>query len=156
MRQKFTSMRTGWRTVMLTAVLIGALVGLGGCVTHHHQRASSGAHVHGNGPPPHAPAHGHRYRHHDGIDLVYDAKIGVYAVVDHTHHFHDGQNYFRWIDGRWMMSVRMDRGWVVIASRDLPPSLGTYHAKKHKKAMKQRKAKKRDYHRGHPANQGKW
>ena len=33
------------------------------------------------GPPPHAPAHGYRHKHPDGVELVYKSNIGGYAVV---------------------------------------------------------------------------
>jgi hypothetical protein len=146
MRQTILGARPGWRLGMLTAVLVASTGALGGCFHHHHHRPKSpDVHVRKGGPPPHAPAHGYRHKHGDGIELVYDSEIGVYVVVGHSAHYHDGRHYFRWVDGEWMMSLQMDHGWIVASSRDVPPRLAAHHGKKHKKA------KKRGHGGGHPA-----
>jgi len=115
----------------LTGLLLLSLSGLGGCIHHHYSSPSPDVHARKGGPPPHAPAHGHRRKHHDGIELVYDSEIGVYVVVGRSHHYHDGRSYFRWIGGEWMMSVRMDDGWVAVGSTDVPTRLAARHGKHH-------------------------
>ena len=75
------------------ATLLAGLLALAGCV-HVHEHDHKHKHEQKGGPPPWAPAHGYRHKHH-GADLVFDAHIGVYVVVGHPHvYFHDG-HYFR-------------------------------------------------------------
>ena len=147
MRQRTRGARPGWPVGMLTALLMASLGGLGGCVYPHHHPRSPKVHAHKSGPPPHAPAHGHRHKQRDGIELVYDSEIGIYVVAGHSHHYHDGQHYFRWVEGKWMMSARMDHGWVVVSSHDVPTHLMARYGKKHKKA-------KRGHGERHPAKHG--
>ncbi|MEE9551944.1 MAG: hypothetical protein V3V89_02760, partial [Gammaproteobacteria bacterium] len=61
----------------LTKILmLGAALTLSGCgVVKVHDD-----HDRGYGPPPHAPAHGYRHKHH-GHDLEFDSHLGVYVVV---------------------------------------------------------------------------
>jgi hypothetical protein len=144
----------GWAG-LAAALLLATSVGAVGCVHHHHHRHKEVAppeHAGSHGPPPHAPAHGHRRKHQrDNVELVFDTEIGVWLVVGHRHHYHDGQQYFRWADGRWMVSLQLDRGWAVIASRSVPPRLVAKHAGKQQKAKK--KGHKRQGH--HPAKHEK-
>lgn len=77
--------------------------------------------VHG-GPPPHAPAHGHRHRH-GGRDLRYDAGLGVYAVVDlRDVWFLDG-SYFRIVGDRWEVAVAAGGPWRLAARTAVPVRL---------------------------------
>ncbi|MEE9280741.1 MAG: hypothetical protein V3V67_11255 [Myxococcota bacterium] len=118
----------------LVLVALGAV--LGGCAvqhlrpaTHRHPRASS-ARVHEPGPPPRAPAHGYRHKQHGGVELVFDAKIGVYVVIGHSgHYFRDGY-YLRLVDGVWQISAALDRGWAVVPSDRIPKGLRGKHGKK--------------------------
>lgn len=98
---------------------------------HHHDGKAPPAHaqVYQPGPPPHAPAHGYRHKHHGGVELVFDAGLGVYVVVGHAGHYHDGDRYYRWKDGGWSVSVRLDGGWSRVAAHDVPPGLRAKHAK---------------------------
>jgi len=121
------------------ALLVGGLAvwlgGSNGCIHHHHYPdASPELHGRSGGPPPHAPAHGYRRHQADGVELVYDGEIGVYLVVGRSGHYHDGRHYFRWVDGEWMMSVRLDGGWIVVSSNEVPTGLVARYAGKHKKA----------------------
>lgn len=74
-------------------------------------------------PPPHAPAHGYRYKHHDH-DLVYDRGLGVYIVTDmRDHYFHDGM-YYHWRDGDWFVSAQLgDDGWRARELEAVPDTL---------------------------------
>jgi hypothetical protein len=83
---------------LLVCLLAAGLLVMAGCVHshhHHHQPRYSKA-----GPPPWAPAHGYRHKH-QGMDLIFDARLGVYAVTGHPHiYFHDG-HYFRPASSHW-------------------------------------------------------
>jgi hypothetical protein len=109
----------------LAASLLAALLALAGCVhVHEHE------HHHGKrgGPPPWAPAHGYRH-HHGGVDLVWDAHIGVYVVVGHRHaYFHDGW-YFRRVGTRWERCKSWKQArWKVVEVDVVPVALVKYHA----------------------------
>ncbi len=56
---------------------------------------------HGQGPPPHAPAHGYRHKHSHGVALEYNGKIGVYTVIDFEDHYYQDDNFFRVMEGTW-------------------------------------------------------
>ena len=95
------------------------------------------------GPPPHAPAHGYRHKHHShGVDLIFDSGLGVYVVVDLDRVFFHQSHYYRLRDGGWSVSIRPDGGWGSVARRDLPAGLHTYGGKPGK-------SKKAKHGRGH-------
>ena len=103
-----------------------ALAVLPGCVHQHHagHRAPGPVVASQHGPPPHAPAHGYRHKHHQhGVDLVFDSEYGVYAVVGRTGHYFYDDHFYRLLDGGWAVSVRLDGGWVGIESGKLPKGL---------------------------------
>lgn len=79
------------------------------------------------GPPPHAPAHGHRWRHPSGVVLMYDSGLGVYVVVGRpSYYFWDGSFY--WLSGDvWYLSPRIDRDWRPAGPRAVPPGLVRRH-----------------------------
>lgn len=108
----------------LTLASLGALLLLGpaACIHHGH---------HGAGPPPHAPAHGYRHHHdHHGVDLVWDAHLGVYAVVGFPSlYFWDGY-YYRYHDGFWQTASR-PRGSFKPYRGHVPPGLAKKHGRKH-------------------------
>ena len=141
------------RWIVKSPVLVTALVGmllvpLGGCVHHVHGAARPSVHAKSHGPPPHAPAHGHRHkRHRDGVELVFDAGLGVYVVVNEAGHYWHTDRYLRWVAGEWSASYRIDGGWVVISGDTVPPGLTRKHAKRHKKA-------KHGHRRNWPAKRG--
>ena len=111
----------------------------------HHRETRSGPS--GHGPPPHAPAHGHRhnhrkaYHHNQGsAELVFDSALGVYVVVDlPAHYFWDGV-YLRLDDGRWHASTHLDGDWRPRPDQSLPPGLLKKHgrSKKHNRGGKTR------------------
>ncbi len=121
-----------------------------GCVVHHHhsgEHGSSQVSRSGSvGPPPHAPAHGHRRKHgHNSgseVAIEFDSGLGVYVVIGHRDHYWDGKHYLRWTDERWEASVEFESGWAVVASNsELPPGLRKKHARAHGKKPKQHPAK---------------
>ena len=76
-----------------------------------------------NGPPAHAPAHGYRRKHIDGVELVFDSSMGLYVVVGHSdHYYHDGY-FYRLSGGLWEISLKLDGGWKFASENSLPPGL---------------------------------
>jgi hypothetical protein len=122
---------------VLAALLMLSLSAANGCVYHHHPATRPSAHAHGHGPPPRAPAHGYRHtRHREGVDLVFDAGLGVYAVADWPGHYWHVDRYLRWAAGEWFVSRHIGGVWVVVSSDRLPGKLVAKHGKKahrHKK-----------------------
>ncbi len=86
---------------------------------------------HRNSPPPHAPAHGHRYRHDHGVDLVFDSGIGAYIVLGFDDLFFFNNNYMRFYDGNWHHADRRDGRWLRAKDRHVPHKLRK--ARKHNK-----------------------
>lgn len=76
-----------------------------------------------SGPPAHAPAHGYRRKHVDGMELVFDSSLGVYVVVGLSdHYYHDGY-FFRLRGGIWEMSSKANGHWKVASNNSLPIGL---------------------------------
>ena len=125
--------RRFWRkgaTLTLAACMSLAVLG---CVSHHHgHRPQPPASVRKPGPPPHAPAHGYRHKHRDGIELVFDKKVGVYIVVGHAQiYFHD-DHYYRYSSG-WQISTSLKGKWASVRTGHVPPGLAKKKAHKSKK-----------------------
>lgn len=76
----------------------------------------------GHGPPPHAPAHGHR-RKHQGLELVYDSGRGVYVVIGFPSHYYFKGSYYRLRGTQWEISTSIKSGWYAISEQSLPPGL---------------------------------
>ena len=92
-------------------------------------------HAHGQGPPPHAPAHGYRHKHQaHGADLVFDSGLGVYVVVGRVGVYFDRERYYRRGDRGWEVSLSLSSGWTAFSSHELPPGLRsrTKHGKRAK------------------------
>ncbi|SPD72837.1 conserved exported hypothetical protein [uncultured Desulfobacterium sp.] len=77
----------------------------------------------GGGPPPHAPAHGYRYKHSDGVELEYNAHSGMYAVIGYDNHYYRDNNFFRIVDGVWNKSEHISGPWLPAPKSILPPGL---------------------------------
>lgn len=77
----------------------------------------------GWGPPPHAPAHGHRHKHHDGVDLVYDAGFGIYVVVGFSDLYFLDKAYYRLYGDLWEISHGVYGPWKPVSFSKLPPGL---------------------------------
>lgn len=75
------------------------------------------------GPPPHAPAHGYRYKHRNGVEMVYDSNIGVYVVVGRTEHYYCRDKYYRLNGGSWEVSLDINGKWAPVSDKKLPPGL---------------------------------
>jgi hypothetical protein len=111
------------------ASFAAGLLALAGCVhVHEHDHGHKGK----GGPPPWAPAHGYRHKHH-GPDLVFDAHLGVYVVVGHPHvYFHDG-HYFRRAHSRWERCRDWKQAkWKIVEVGRVPGPLAEHYAAKGK------------------------
>ena len=127
--------KIGFVMVALTLSII-AFWGCSGSVRHHH---SSDPVVVTNhpGPPPHAPAHGYRHKHRDGVVLVYDSGIGVYVASGHAGvYFYEG-SYYRLHSGAWEACTQIDGNWRKTSHKKIPPGLENKQvAKGNKKGKK--------------------
>ncbi len=128
--------------ISVAAIIFSVLFFLSGCVMmddyddHHHDRS-----YHKQGPPPHAPAHGYRHKHHDGHDLEYDSDIDVYIVVRVPDTYYSDDLYIRMSsDGRWIVSSHLDGGWHLADRDDVP-----YKLKNYKEKYKYKKNRKSDH-----------
>lgn len=114
-------------SILLSAMLCVPL--LSACVSHHHRghhgRSGPAPVVVGRGgPPPHAPAHGYRHKHrHHGVDLVFDARLGVYVVVGLDGVYFHADHFYRPFEGGWQVSLEPDRAWSHAEPAKLPPGL---------------------------------
>jgi len=115
------------RASRFLAVGIGAIT-LGfagsGCMQVIAQEPAQQKVSRGQGPPPHAPAHGYRARTPQGAEVVFDRELGVYVVVDPPGAYFWGDFYYRHgSGGRWERCDRLDGAWVGIVETSLPPGL---------------------------------
>ena len=120
------------RTLVPLVVGLALAVGCYGPRRHDPHPSDHGVHQ-GHGPPPHAPAHGHRAKYH-GHDLEYDGHRGVYTVLGLAGIFwYDGW-YHRRTGDRWQRSDRFDGPWRDSPWDHIPPGLrggGHGHGKGH-------------------------
>jgi hypothetical protein len=112
--------------VLGVAALAFAATGCVHEVHHHHDKPKA----HRGGPPPWAPAHGYRHKHHDhGVELVFDTDLGVYIVVGHPGIYFRADAYYCLIDGEWRRGPRWNGPWGYAVVDDLPPGLRKKYAK---------------------------
>ena len=108
-----------------------------GCSHRYHSRTHSSQTVvmpaKRHGPPPHAPAHGYRHKHADGMQLRYDSGMQIYLVVDHDGYYYDDGFYFRYRSGSWEMAASFSGEWKIAAEKRLPKALRKHKNKKHRK-----------------------
>jgi hypothetical protein len=113
------------KTVFLCVVVLAcASLTLASCSRMSVCNTSSEKIGRGNGPPPHAPAHGYRYKHKvEGVELVYDSGRGVNVVVGLPDHYYYDGHFFRIRGSRWEMSLNTDYGWEPVYEDSVPPGL---------------------------------
>jgi len=87
----------------------------------------------GKGPPPHAPAHGYRHKHHDGVELAYDSRIGVYFAVKVPSVYFYNNLYMRLSDRNWEVAANFNGPWQPEKEGQVPYKLKKEKKKKHKK-----------------------
>ena len=134
------SSRHGASRALASALLplaAALLLGQAACVVHQHGHDPRTVIVNGDdawaripGPPPWAPAHGHRHEHREGVELRYDAGLGVYLVVGHPRHYFRGELFYRQLNLSWAASAGIDGPWWTIAVDDVPLGLRRSRAKK--------------------------
>jgi hypothetical protein len=107
---------------LLIPILLVSIVTLFGCVAV----SLDGTSHRGHGPPPHAPAHGYR-QHHQGADLAFDSKLGVYLVVGYSDHFYSKGRFLRLHAGSWQVSTSLRGPWGAYSQASLPPGLRASH-----------------------------
>lgn len=108
---------------MLLAFALLAVVATGCYHRHPHPSGHpSDPGVRSHGPPPHAPAHGHRAKHHDR-DFEFDQHRGVYIVIGLPGIFWRDGWYHRRFRDRWQRSEHWDGPWYDSRWDDVPPGL---------------------------------
>jgi hypothetical protein len=85
------------------------------------------------GPPPHAPAHGYRHKHHGGEELVYRSDIGVYVVVGYPDYYFKRDRYYRLNRDSWEFSLSLEGKWKPVSRKKLPKGLRDINTCKKKK-----------------------
>lgn len=126
----FKSQEVKMRTLLIRTMIAGLFVFLVvGCAELGVYQKKAGS---GYGPPPHAPAHGYRQKHH-GRDMVFNTGLGVYVVSGIADHYFQNNNYYRYRDGNWWISLDFGGPWVTIGESDIPPGLKMKKGKGHEK-----------------------
>jgi len=97
-------------------------------------------------PPPHAPAHRYRHKHHEGHELEYDSNIDAYIVFNVPETYFGNNLYIRLpTDGDWMVSATLEGGWRVAVGNEVPYRLKEYKGKMKSKKGKGHKKNKHGY-----------
>ena len=87
----------------------------------------------GKGPPPHAPAHGYRHKHQDGVELEFDNRLGVYFAVKMPSVYFYNNLYMRLSGENWEVSANFDGPWRPESKGEVPKKLKKEKKKKKKK-----------------------
>ena len=74
-------------------------------------------------PHAQAPPHGAVYETDDGVKLIYDFNLEVYAVVGMPELYHHRDNYYRENEGRWELSTSLGGEWNDVEIGTLPVGL---------------------------------
>ena len=116
--------------IVLFAVLLSLAIAMPACRSTAVYRKTSNPEVVAKqtGPPPHAPAHGYRHKHREGVELVYNAEIGVYLVMGHHHYYFHKDSFYRLTTGSWEVSVEIGGKWRTIPDKKVPPGLQKKYA----------------------------
>jgi hypothetical protein len=113
---------TRTRNYFVIALLASVVIALSACSMMIHPEGEGGG-----GPPPNAPAGGYQHERSGGIRLVFDSNIGVYVVSGYTEHYYYHNRYYRWNNGSWQTSPKINRGWSSAPEKTLPPGLRKSH-----------------------------
>lgn len=113
--------------ISIVVVLLAGSIAVFGCsrTVVHKGRSSKTetAEADKPGPPPHAPAHGYRHKHSNGVVLVYESSIGVYVVSGYRDVYFYKNSYYRMHKNRWQASHRVDGPWRQSSDKKVPPGL---------------------------------
>ena len=120
---------------LILTLVISVAIAVSGCRSTVRYTETSNPHVvvKQTGPPPHAPAHGYRHKHPDGVELVYKSNIGVYVVVGYSDHYFYKDRYYRLRNGSWEVSVHIDGNWKSTSEKKIPSGLQKKYVCKKKK-----------------------
>jgi hypothetical protein len=66
---------------------------------------------------------GHRAKTPQGVDIVFDAERGVFAVVGRPDHWWVDQRFYRREAGGWFVAPSLEGPWTACGSGDLPRGL---------------------------------
>ena len=69
------------------------------------------------------PAPGYHAKTPQGVDLVYDAARGVYAVTGAPDSYWVDQRFYRRAGTGWVVAPALEGPWTACASGELPPGL---------------------------------
>ena len=100
---------------------------------------------HKNGPPPHAPAHGYRHKHQDGVELEYDSRIDAYLVIEFP-----GTYFYNGLYGRfspeeyWMVAENLNGPWRVSKEGEIPLKLVKVYKEDHPDKAKGHEKRKKN------------
>ncbi|MBN4079249.1 hypothetical protein JYT26_01275 [Beggiatoa alba] len=128
-----------------------SLASLGGCygrgllvIPAETHRYSSTTIITHRGPPPHAPAHGYRYRHFDH-DLRYDTGFGAYVVINSPGLYFYNDHYMRYYADSWQITNRLEGTWRPALGNDIPRKLKmAKHRDKDRYSKRHRRDNKHD------------
>jgi hypothetical protein len=113
--------------ISLIVVVLAASIAVIGCSrTVIRAGGSSGTATVKNdkkGPPPHAPAHGYRHKHGDGVVLVFESSLGVYVVSGHKDLYFHKDRYYRLHKSKWQSSGHIEGPWRKSPSNKIPQGL---------------------------------
>jgi hypothetical protein len=73
--------------------------------------------------PAAVAAPGYRAKTPQGVDVVYDARRGVFAVEGQSDLFWVDQRYFRREASGWQVARTLDGPWAACPAGELPPGL---------------------------------
>jgi hypothetical protein len=113
----------------VVALLASVVIAISACsmmIRPNRTESPAGGEERG-GPPPNAPARGYQHEQSGGIQLVFDSNIGVYVVSGYTEHYYYHNRYYRWNNGSWQTSTKINRGWGSAPERTIPPGLRKSH-----------------------------
>ena len=133
-------------------LIASAIIALTGCVDSAGVRygdSSSKGSTYKSGPPPHAPAHGYRHKHHKH-EMNYDSGLGAYVVIGKSEVYFDDGLYFRYRNGDWQTSINLDSGWKSTSKNIVPTKLWS-----HKSGKSKHYKKKDNPGKGHGKGKGK-
>lgn len=114
---------------LLSLLVACAMPLLTSCEDRHTTVAVGVGQSGGHGPPPHAPAHGYRRKHHGG-EIEYDSKWGVYVVLGLAGHYYYDDHYYRYNESHWQVGARIDGPWKAVSNEALPARIRGKHAAK--------------------------
>ena len=117
------------KNYLIVVLLASVVIAISACTMFtHHNRMQSPAGGQGYAGPPDSPSHGYRYKQSDGIELVFDSGIGVYAVSGHSDNYYHQGKYYRWNNNSWEASSKISEGWAPTSDDAVPPGLRKTHS----------------------------